>query len=283
MTTWNDRLLPHPLLAPWTDDYEEASFTAQVPHAVLNNGRQINMTVKYHLTSEILRQLVTEGKAQYVGVITCDKTFSRSSFAANQEDELYILEAGQFADELKLTPYVVATQPIEGFISPEHNPEIRDIKPEGFTVSTGSILAVGDSTNVPLEEGGSPYSVIDLVSNPTMEIGAFIVDLEDNRIKIHMAPECKQQAEAMRQHGRLSVEVATLFPGVYLHAITEALRNLEDHQEHHWAQTIRRALDNQNISQDDEDLKTNALKHAQTLMDKPLGKLLTAFSKEEED
>ena len=283
MTTWNDRLLPHPLLAPWTDDYEEAIFTAQVPHAVLNNGRQINMTVKYHLTSEILKQLVTEGKAQYVGVITCDKTFSRISSAAKEEDELYILEADQFADELKLTPYVVATQIIERFISPEHNPEIREIKPEGFSIPTGSILAVGNSTNVPLEEGSTPYSIIDLVSNRTVEIGSFIVDLDDNRIKIHMAPECKQQAEAMRQHGRLSVEVATLFPGVYLHAITEALRNLEDHQEHHWAQTIRRALDNHNISQDDEDLKTNALKHAQTLMDKPLGKLLTAFSKEEEN
>ena len=283
MTTWNDRLLPHPLLAPWTDDYDDAIFTAQVPHAVLNNGRQINLTVKYHLTSELLRQLVTEGKAQYVGVIACDKTFSRNSFPSNQEDELYILDASQFADELKLTPYVVATQPIEGFISAEHNLEVREIKPEGFTISAGSILAVGDSTNVPLEEGGSPYSIIDLVSNPKVEIGDFIVDLKDNRIKIHMAPECKQQAEAMRQHGRLSLEVATLFPGVYLHAITEALRNLEGHQEYHWAQAIWRALDYHNISQDDEELKSNALTHAQKLMEKPLGKLLTAFSKEEED
>ena len=283
MTTWNDRLLPHPLLAPWTDDYDDAIFTAQVPHAVLNNGRQINLTVKYHLTSELLRQLVTEGKAQYVGVIACDKTFSRNSFPSNQEDELYILDASQFADELKLTPYVVATQPIEGFISAEHNLEVKEIKPEGFTISAGSILTVGDSTNVPLEEGGSPYSIIDLVSNPKVEIGDFIVDLEDNRIKIHMAPECKQQAEAMRQHGRLSLEVATLFPGVYLHAITEALRNLEGHQEYHWAQAIRRALDYHNISQDDEELKSNALTHAQKLMEKPLGKLLTAFSKEEEN
>ena len=283
MTTWNDRLLPHPLLAPWTDDYDDAIFTAQVPHAVLNNGRQINLTVKYHLTSELLRQLVTEGKAQYVGVIACDKTFSRNSFPSNQEDELYILDASQFADELKLTPYVVATQPIEGFISAEHNLEIKEMKPEGFTISTGSILAVGDSTNVPLEEGGSPYSIIDLVSNATVDIGDFIVDLKDNRIKIHMAPECKQQAEAMRQHGRLSLEVATLFPGVYLHAITEALRNLEGHQEYHWAQAIQRALDHHNISQDDEELKSNALKHAQKLMEKPLGKLLTAFSKEEEN
>ena len=284
MSTWNDRLLPHPLLAPWTDDYEEATFIAQVPHAVLNNGRDINLTVKYHLTSAVLRHLVTEGKAEYVGQVACNKTFYRNSFGSDQEDELYILDAGQFADELKLTPYVVATQPIEAFISEEHNPEIREFKQNGFPISTGSILAVGDSTNVLLEEGGSPYSVIDLVSNPQVEYGVFIVDLEDNRIKIHMSRECKQQAETMRKHGRLSLGLATLFPGVYLHAVTEALRNLGEHQEHHWAQTIGRALENHGINPtDDESLKFNALAHAQKLMENPLGKLLTAFSKEVED
>ena len=69
MTTWNDRLLPHPLLAPWNDDYTDATFTAQVPHAVLNNGKQINLTIKYHLTSQALRALVEEGKARYVGLV----------------------------------------------------------------------------------------------------------------------------------------------------------------------------------------------------------------------
>ena len=85
MTTWNDRLLPHPLLAPWNDDYTDAAFTAQVPHAVLNNGQQINLTVKYHLTSPALRGLLAEGKARYVGLIACAKTFNRNSYATDQE------------------------------------------------------------------------------------------------------------------------------------------------------------------------------------------------------
>ena len=125
MTTWNDRLLPHPLLAPWNDDYTDATFNAQVPHAVLNNGERINLTVKYHLTSQALRELVANGKAQYVGLIACAKTFNRNSYATDQEDELYILDAADYAEELKLTPYVVAAQRIEGFIAPEHNEEIR--------------------------------------------------------------------------------------------------------------------------------------------------------------
>ena len=34
MAGWNDRHLPHPLLAPWTDDFGPRSFGAIVPHAV---------------------------------------------------------------------------------------------------------------------------------------------------------------------------------------------------------------------------------------------------------
>ena len=50
-----------PCWAPWTDDYTDAIFVANVPHAVLNNGEQITLTIKYHCTSQILRELVTNG------------------------------------------------------------------------------------------------------------------------------------------------------------------------------------------------------------------------------
>ena len=282
MTTWNDRLLPHPLLAPWNDDYTDATFTAQVPHAVLNNGKQINLTVKYHLTSQALCGLVNEGKAQYVGLIACAKTFSRNSYTTDQEDELYILDAADYADELKLTPYVVATQPVVGFTAPEHNQEIRQLKPDGFDIPAGSILAVGNSTDVTLEEGGSPYSIVDLVADPNVDVGTFKVELDDNRLKVHMAPPDKSRTEALRMHGQNSREMAILFPSIYLHAITEAVRNLTEHSERRWAQTIRKALERNGINVDDDELQINALTYAQTLMEKPVGTLMTALDREEE-
>ena len=282
MTTWNDRLLPHPLLAPWNDDYTDATFTAQVPHAVLNNGKQINLTVKYHLTSQALCGLVNEGKAQYVGLIACAKTFSRNSYATDQEDELYILDAADYADELKLTPYVVATQAVVGFTAPEHNEEIRQLKPDGFDIPAGSILAVGNSTDVTLQEGGSPYSIVDLVADPNVDVGTFKVELDDNRLKVHMAPPDKSRTEALRIHGQNSREMAILFPSIYLHAITEAVRNLTEHSERRWAQTIQKALERNGINVDDDELQINALTYAQTLMEKPVGTLMTALDREEE-
>lgn len=288
MTTWNDRLLPYPLLAPWTDDYSDAIFVANVPHAVLNNGEQITLTIKYHCTSQILRELVTNGQARYVALVGCPKTFSRDTFETNQDDDVQVLDADGYAGELKLTPYIIATQLIDAFISGEHAEEIRDIKPEGFDIPPGSILAVGDSTDITLEEGGSPYSIIDLVANsdPKFDQGSFHVALDDRRIKIHVAPHDKERIEALRRQEERRTEVmAVFFPAVYLHAITEALRNLStpEYQDKDWTHTMLQALERNGIAVDDEDIKDNALKYAQTLMEKPVGALLTAFSSREEE
>ena len=284
MTMWNDRLLPHPLLAPWTDDYGDATFVATVPHAVENNGRQINLTIKYHLTASPLRELISRGQAQYVGLLTCSNTFSRNTYATSQEDDLQILEAGHYAGELKLTPYIVTLERIPGFISGELAEEIREIKPEGFNIPPGSIMAVGESTIITLEEGGSPHSVIDLVSDQGIDQGSLKVDLDDRRIKIHLAAADKERIENLRGQESRRVEImATLFSAIYLHAVTEALRNLPEHADRDWAYTMRQALDRNNISVNDEELTANPLIYAQTLMAKPIGTFLTAFGSGEED
>ena len=280
---WIDRLLPHPLLAPWTDDYGDAEFVVNVPHAVLNNGRQINLTVKYHLTSEHLRGVIAEGSAHYVGLLACPRTFSRDAVPATIEDDLYVLDAGEYADEIRLTPYVIATKRIEGFNSDEFAEEFKVVKPGGFSIQPGSILAVGDSMTIALEEGGSPHSVIDLVPNNKVERGSFIVNLDDNRIKIYVEPEDKKKIEAFRQRGQGSQEMAVLFPAIYLHAVTEALRNLGSYSGTHWVSTMEKALARHGIEDDSEELKSRALKHAQKLMEMPMGTLLKAFDSGEEE
>ena len=283
MTMWNDRLLPHPLLAPWSDDYGESEFVVTVPHAVLNNGKQISLTIKYHLTSRYLQQLVAEGVANYVGQVSCSKTFTRNAYITSQEDEVQTLDAGNYAEEIRLTPYVIASKRIEGFNSEEFAEEFRYARPEGFSIAPGSILAVGDSMTIALEEGGSPYSIIDLVPDENIERGSFEVDLDDNRIKIHVNSEDKKRVEAFRQRGEGSREMAVLFPAIYLHAVTEALRNLGEAPDKHWAQTIRTALERHEITDDYEELKHRALRHAQKLMEMPMGTLLTAFGSGEEE
>lgn len=283
MTTWNPRHLPYPLLAPWNDDYGDNTFGAIVPQAVLNNGAEISFTIKYNLTSRYIRGLIAEGKANYVALVTCSKTSSRNAYMTKSDEDVHVLNASDYSEEFRLFPYVVAMQQINGFISDEHAEEFKQFKPDGFDIAPASILAVGQGSRIVLEEGGSPYSVIDLVRDPSVENGLFKVDLEQQRIKIHVSPNDKNQIEALRDKGRHSPEMSTLFPAIYLHAVTEALRNLSAYPDAGWVSTIKQSLEERNIDVDDEELKNNALTYAQQLLAKPVGTLLTAFMNKEED
>ncbi len=115
----------------------------------------------------------------------------------------------------------------------------------------------------------SPDSVIDLVADPSLNNGIFKVDTNENRIKIYVSSRDKDWIEALRQQANDSMDNAALFPSIYLHAVTEALRNLADSSDRNWTRTIRHALESNNIQADDEMLKDNALDYAQRIMKKP--------------
>ena len=282
MTTWHQRLLPYPLLAPWTEDYECASFRVDVPEAVLSNGRQVKVTLAFRLYSDTVRSLVENGKAKYAVEVSCPRTFARSTHDALDQNEL-ILEASEYDRDILLTPYVVSTGAIEKFASPEHASEWRHHRPKGFTIPAAGILAVGNTTRIILEES-AVSSVIDLVANSNVPGGTFRVQLDDERIKIHVPVAEKEKIEAVRASRGSSVEFAALFPGLYLHAVAEGLRNLSEHESTRWASTMRNALESSgNGGIDGELLKQDPLRYAQELMEQPVGTFLRAAMRSDEE
>ena len=275
MTTWHQRMLPYPLLAPWTDDYERSSFGVDVPEAVLNNGRQVRVRLVFRLYSETLRGLIERGEARYAVEVSCPKTFVRGTYQAFDEDEL-VLEAGDFSEEILLTPYIVSTRDLEEFRSQEHASEWRDHRPHGFGIPIAGILAVGNSMRIILEDS-SVSSVIDLVANSKVPEGTISLQLDEDRIKIHVPIAEKEKIEVVRKRRGSSVEFAALFPGLYLHAVAEGLRNLAEHENTRWAFTIRNALNGAGHGEVDvELLSSDALRYAQELMEQPVGAFLTA-------
>ena len=283
MTTWHQRLLPYPLLAPWTEDYEDSSFGVDVPEAVLNNGRQVKVDLVFRLYSDTLGGLIENNEARYAVEVSCSRTFVRSTHVTSERDTL-LLDASDYDEEILITPYVVSVGALEEFRSSEHASEWREHRPEGFSIPTAAILAVGNNTRIVLEDSGVS-SVIDLIANSNVSEGTFDVQLDDERIKIHVPFAEKEKIEAVRTRRGTNVEFTALFPGLYLHAVAEALRNLPEHENTRWAFTMRNALDRSGHgSVDAELLRNHALRYAQDLMDQPMGVLLTAaMNSEEED
>ena len=284
MPIWNNRQMPYPFLSPWSDDYlEGCSLSASIPEVVLTNGDSIDLHVRYHLTSRYLQALVAEGKAQYVGLLTCVRTFNRETYPTPLAEQHLTLSPHEYSQSFLFTPHLCTSTEVRGFISDEHSEEYRQVRPQGFDLPAASILAIGDTIAVSLEPASNPFSVIDLVKSNDVATGAFDVKLDDDRIKICFSEREKEAMDAFRMLGTQSTELIALFSGVYLHAVTEALRNLADHADKQWSDTVRWALHQNHINQDDEEIAANALRYAQVIMGHPVGRMLTAFTNPDEE
>ena len=275
-------MFPYPLLAPWTEDYNGSSFSVDVPEAILNNGKELKVSLIFHLKSDTLNELVKSKRAMFAVETSCPRTFTREVTPISQEQHTFTLDAGEYDEELLLIPYVVSTRDIERFRSEEHASEWRVYKKEGFSVPAAGILAASHTTRVILEDA-NVHSVIDLAANPKNHAGMFDIELNDDRIKIYTSNADKEKIEAIR-HRRASVHSVALYSALYLHAVTEALRNLSEHADTRWAFTMRNALDKLGYEDiDTELLKSNALRYAQELIGQPLGDFLTAALKAEKE
>ena len=282
MPAWNPRSLPYPLLASWTEDYErQHTFRLNVPTAVIRDGDDINLTLQHHLTSDTLRNLIDDRKAKYVTIASCPQTGRRDVVKTTHEEDLATLEAGNYKESLHLLSYITATTRLMGWTSEEHSAEFTEFRPDGFDIASGSILAAADEVRIDIEEGASPFSIIDIVQDDRVAEGRFSLDLDDVRIKVHLAPKDKARVEALRKRGPMDARARTLVPALYMHAITEALRNIGSGDR--WNESLRRALEKNDIQTDDQNLADEAVRYAQEVLDGPMGHMLAGFDSSDED
>ena len=146
------------------------------------------------------------------------------------------------------------------------------------------VLAVGRVVRITIEETGV-NSVIDLVGNTKVGDGMFHVELDGERIKIHVAPGDKERIESLRQRrAKSDTGFAGLFPSLYLSAVSEALRQLPEHQNARWAFAMRVALQRCGLDNVSPDLmQERSLVYAQQILDHPLSGFLEAATSREED
>ena len=275
---WHQRLLPYPLLSKSTDDYPLSGFSCRVRKSVLSNGEVINLALEYQLNCESVDSLVRLGKADFAVQTSCVRTYNRELHTAGQNNLQYLtLTASDYSHEIVATPYIVATKPIHGFTSKDHATEIRELKPDGFDLPRGSILAVADSIRIVIADT-SLHSAIDLVSNSATSRGHYDLDLTTDRIKIHVSPADKLVLERLRNQKAYQVGRTTLTAALYLNAITQALHRMHEYPESGWAQVLGIALERQQIHDDDEGIRRNAPKYAQAILEAPLGRLLVSLT-----
>ena len=280
-------LFAHPVLATWLSDYASPAYFGisvgqYIPADV--SADRLSVVVEYQLHCATLGALVGDGHATFATLTTSPRTMFRQLHVHSTENDhetSLSLKMSDFAHDITLTPYVIATRDVVVPVTGEHDVEFSQAGRTEFELPPGAILAVGDGIRLSNNDQ-SVTSIIDIVSSSRVEPGQFLLDYEDTRIKVLVSREDQAGLNTMRAGSPIAK--ATLFPGLYLHALVGGISRLSYYRDSAWATVIYAALEKNGIHEEDQErLTENAQGYAQKLLDSPLGQLLYTFNEVSND
>ena len=280
-------LFAHPVLAPWLSDYQPpAYFGISAKNYIQADvvADQLLVVVEYQLQCATIEALIGGGDAAYATLATSPRTMFRELHTHSIQDHhetSLSLTMSDFAHDITLTPHVIARKDVVVPVTNEHDVDFSLAGRTEFELPSGTVLAIGDGIRLSNNDQ-SVTSIIDIVSSARVEPGQFLLDYEDTRIKVIVSREDQAGLNTMRAGSPIAR--ATLFPGLYLHALVGGISKLSYHKDSGWAAAIYAALEKHGIYEEDQErLAENAQVYAQKLLDSPLGQLLHTFNEANDD
>ena len=245
------KAFPYPVLRPGSDDYIDVEFQATVDFKV--EGSIITASISYALSLEEVKVQIAKGNAEYVCVISSRDTYQQTLVATTSAKSEATFDVGALRGEVRVDPYVIVKQPIEGFTSTSINSEFG----EGpFSFAVGDILAQ-DETQVFFIDRDvfrSVTSVFDLVKRDNLSDGEWKLDFSEEHIQIEVSPRMKESIDDARNETRNKV---ILKNSIYFAAVMQAVQNLKDSDDdvgnRKWAEVIRRQAHNKGIELQNDD------------------------------
>lgn len=258
--------MPHPVLKPWGVDYPDSKFNVNVVGTII--GDNIRLDISYELTSSTLRSMLENSEAKLLIIAECSNTHSRVRHSITKEEMCVNLPRSDNARKIHLKSYIVTVDKSHLTCQDDHDPELKELIPDGVTLQPGAILAVGNPHEIMLSKIPNIKSAMSLKQDSNLEPGYYEIDLNTNSILIKLHPETYSNILKVRERNG-----DILYPSLFVTALVQAMREIEEHDERLWVDSLKKALNDKNIDYEDQDFKDHILKHAQTILDGPLNHL----------
>ena len=281
------QIFAHPVLSPWSSDYvQPASFAMETSESVPADlsTNELAVPITYRLECLTLESMLSRGLASYAVLVTSPRTMVRQFHkggSPNLRDGRIVLRMSDFAHQITLKPYVIATKQVILPVTDEHDVEFHEAGRTEFKLPSGAILAMGHGVRLS-NDVGNVTSIIDIVPSRRVTAGQFMLDYEDTRIKVLVNPKDERALKRMRTGSPIAR--ATLHPSLYLHAVAGAIAKLSEHRDSAWASVLVSALESKGLgSLDYEQMGEEPHIYAQMLLEAPLGYLLKMFDETSDD
>jgi hypothetical protein len=183
----NKRTYPHPVLAEFNDDYQQAIFQPSVQISGNKAFYKIQMNCK--TSSKALNQLISEKKAAYAVHVECSSTRYRALFKSFEESFEIDIPVVDIDNKVQLSRLIIANCEINDFQNSELHPDFSDSK---FNLVAGDVLAVAAHIDFYADKKEDELaklpSIFSIVRNEYEDPKAIDVDITGQKIQIILSP-----------------------------------------------------------------------------------------------
>jgi hypothetical protein len=274
---FNNISFPHPVLGVANDISSEIKMIDSNDISINPSNHSYEIKVKFTFEDEILKQMVQDGKAEFVCEATCSNTLYREIIRSNKPKIEFEILRKQVKGRVEFVCLLVASENIESYTNTNFHSDYNGFS---FEIEEGEVLAYfGDfsfNADIKYEKLKAVSSFMEIV--PTEEFKYTNVDLKNPKILIKLPLETYNifQSDFISQE----VKFAPVFhSSIVLNALLTALYNFDEHKDYLWAKVIEYRLKNEKQFKDvNFDEKENIPEIAQMLLGNPFERLLEGLN-----
>ena len=286
----NKGLTPYPVLSSMDDDYVRGSFRAEVQEEI--SFGQLKLSIDYMLDDSGLQELFAQGKASYATHVECPLVGYRQIFPSKDIHDVVTIDAGNLANEVEISTYIVATEDIHGYHNEQFN--VGFGKGASFNIWKGGILAIGPEYTIDINRDGKNYDkMADILviavdeGNP----GDVWVDTEGDCLRLFVSRDLFNV-----YHRHKASERYMMIQSFFVPAVMSVLMDMKDADEdndeglasYRWYSVLAKLLEQNGIDINDIQLGTGSSKKnigrlAQQIFKYPLLHAMNELERAERD
>jgi len=252
---------PHPVLAPWSNDISDATFTTEISYRQNETSNQLSIHCGVKLDQTDLLSLIQSGSAMFGCFIKCQETgfrrLQRVGFPAGSYDFAH----GALLGRVQIRPIIWSAKSIPSYKPAGAHPEFS----EASDIEKGQILALDDEQIIEVTRPTLPAieSIFEIKSSEDITDGRFDIDTDQDRITITMGEKTYQLVQQLRQTD--GDTKAVVMNALYAPVVMQVLEQLseqgyEPFEQYRWLHPFRARCEVSDVDIDKIDILNDAQK-----------------------
>lgn len=261
---------PFPVLAPWSDDIEGATISAEIKFREEREISQVTLHCAAIVTQPEIAELIHKGVATFGCYVKCIETGVRRLQPMSFPTGLHDFAPGALLGHVHIRPMVWTVSNLHGYKPTGLHPEYLG----DFDIGPGVILALDEEQIIEVSRPPLPSveSIFEIKSSAEIAEGKFEIDSASDRVIVRMNPKTYDLVQRLRHFDEATRVV--IKNSLYIPMVMQVLSDLsetgfESFEKYRWLHPFRTRCEQLRIDVEKLDL----LSDAQALLENPFATL----------